>query len=144
MKGIQFSSATQLCPTLCDPKDCSTPGIPVHHRLPELTQIHVHRVGDAIQPSHPLSSPSPPAFYLAQHQGFSSESALWIRWPKYWSFSFSINPSSEISGLISFGIDWFYLRAAQGTFKRCITPKCRQEGVNKCFLFMPLGVGTPG
>ena len=67
---IQFNSVTQLCPTLCDPTDCSTPGLPVHHQLPESTQTHVHRVGDAIQPSHPLSSPSPPALNLSQHQGF--------------------------------------------------------------------------
>ena len=64
-----FSSVAQSCPSLCDPMDCSMPGIPVHHQLPEFTQTHVHRVGDAIQPSHPLSSPSPPAFNLSQHQG---------------------------------------------------------------------------
>ena len=89
--------------------DCSTPGFPVHHQLPKPTQIHVHRVGDAIQPSHSLSSPSPPAFNLSQHQVFSSESVLRIRWPKYWSFSFSLSPSSEYSGLIYFRIDWFDL-----------------------------------
>ena len=68
-KTVQFGSVTQLCLTLCDPMDCSTPGLPVHHQHPELTQTHVHRVGDAIQPSHPLSSPSPPALNLSQHQG---------------------------------------------------------------------------
>ena len=67
--GYQFSSVAQLCPTLCNPMDCSTPGLPVYHQLPEFTQTHVHPVGDAIQPSHPLSSPSPPAFNLSQHQG---------------------------------------------------------------------------
>ena len=67
--SVQFSSVTQSCPTLCDPMDCSTPGLPVHHQLPEFTQTHVHRVSDAIQPSHPLSSPSPSAFNLSQHQG---------------------------------------------------------------------------
>ena len=80
---IQFSSVTQLCPTLCDPMDCSTPGFPVHYQLPELTQSHVHRVSDAIQPSHLLSSPYPPAFNLSQHQGFSNESVLHIRWPDF-------------------------------------------------------------
>ena len=65
----QFNSVTQSCPSLCDPIDCSMPGLPVHHQLPEFTQTHVHRVSDAIQPSHPLSSPSPPAFNLSQHQG---------------------------------------------------------------------------
>ena len=98
--SVQFMA--QSCPTLCDPMDCSTPDFPVHHQLPELAQIHVHRVSDAIQPFHPLSSPSLPAFNLSQHQGFSSESVLHIRWPKYWSFSFSISPSNEYSGLISF------------------------------------------
>ena len=98
-------SVAQSCPTLCDPMDCSILGFPVLHHLPELAQTHVHRVCDAIQPSHPLSSPSPPAFNLFQHQVFSNESALCIRWPKYWSFSFSISPSNEYSGLISFRID---------------------------------------
>ena len=69
VKNVQFSSVAQSCPTLCDPMACSTPGLPIHHQLPEITQIHVHWVGDAIQPSHPLSSPSPLAFNLAQHQG---------------------------------------------------------------------------
>ena len=82
----QFSSVAKLCPTLCEPMNRSTPGLLVHHQLPEFTQTHEHRVGDAIQPSHPLSSPSPPA---------SNESTLRMRWPKYWSFSFSINPSNE-------------------------------------------------
>ena len=105
----QFSSVAQLCSTLCNPMDCSTPGLPVHHQLPEFTQTHVHLVGDAIQPSHPLSSPSPPAFNLSQHSVFSNESVLCIRWPKYWSFSFSISPSSEYSGQISFRMDWLDL-----------------------------------
>ena len=82
--------------------DCSTPGCPVHYQLPEVVQTHVHRVSDTIQPSHPLSSPSPPALNLSQHQGFSSESVFRIRWPKCWSFSFSISSSNEYSGLISF------------------------------------------
>ena len=95
----------------------STPGLPVHHQLPEITQTHVHRVGDTIQPSHPLLSPSLPTFNLSQHQGISSESVLCIRWPKYWSFSFSISPSNEYSGLLSFGMDWLDLLAVQGTLR---------------------------
>ena len=95
--------------------DCSTPGFPVHHHLPELAQTHVHWVSDAIQPSHPLSSPSPPAFNLSQHWGFYNESALHIRWPKYWSFSFSISPSNEYSGLISSRMDSLDLLAVQGS-----------------------------
>ena len=108
--SAQFSSVAQCCPILCDSMDCSMPGLPVHHQLPEFTQTHVCRFGDAIQSSHPLSSPSPPAFSLSQHQVFSKESALCISialycisiesvlhqyWPKYWSFSFSISPSNE-------------------------------------------------
>ena len=80
------------------------PGFPVHHQLLELTQTHVHRVGYAIQPSHLLSSPSPPAFNLSPHQGLPNESLLRIRWPKYWSFSFSISPSNEYSALTSLGL----------------------------------------
>ena len=107
----------KLCLTLCDPMDCNTPSFPVLHHLPELAQSHVYWVGDAIQPSCPLSSPSPPAFNLSQHQGLSNESALCIMWPKYWSFSSSISTSNEYAGLISFRIDWFDLLAIQETLK---------------------------
>ena len=93
------------------------PGFPVNHQLQELAQTHVHRVCDAIQPSHPLLSPSPSAFNLPSIRVFSKESVLCINWPKYWSFSFSISPSNEYSGLISFGIDWFHLLGVQGTCK---------------------------
>ena len=96
--------------------DCSTPGLPVHHQLPELAQTHIHRVGDAFQPAHPLSSTFPPAFNLSEHQGFF-QSVLLIRWPKHWSFSFNISPSSDNSGLISFRMDWSDLLAVQGTLK---------------------------
>ena len=103
IRAVQFSSVTQSCLALCNPMNCSTPGLPVHHQLPESTQIHVHRVGDAIQSSHPLSSPSPPAPNPSQHQGlFQFESTLPMKWPKYWSFSFSISPSNEHPGLVSF------------------------------------------
>ena len=97
--------------------DYSTPGLPVHHQLPEFTQTHVHWVGDAIQPSHPLSSPSPPAPNLSQHQGLFNESAFRISWPKYWSLSFNICPFKEHPGLISFRMDWLDLLAVQGTLK---------------------------
>ena len=102
---------------LCDPMNRSTPGLPVHHQLPEFTKTHVHRVSDAIQPSHPLSSPSPPAPSSSQHQSLLNQSTLCMRWPKYWSFSFSIISSKEIPGLISFRNDSLALLAVQRTIK---------------------------
>ena len=113
--SVQFSSVSHVW--LCDPMDCSTPGLPVHHQLPELTQTHVHWVSDAIQPSHPLPSPSPPASIFTSIWVFSNESVLLIRWPKFWSFSFNISPSDECSELISFRMDWLDLLAVQGTLK---------------------------
>ena len=114
---VQFSSVTQSCPTLCDPMNHSMPGLPVHHQLPEFTQTHVHQV---VMPSshlilcHPLLllPPVPPSIRV-----FSNESTLCMRWPKYWSFSFSIIPSKEHPGLISFRMDWLDLLAVQGTLK---------------------------
>ena len=97
--------------------DCSTPGFPIYHQLLELTQTRVHWVSDAIQPSHPLPSPSPPTFNLSQPQGLFKWVSSLIRWPKYQSFSFSISPSNQYSGLISFRINWFDLLAVQGTLK---------------------------
>ena len=114
--AIQFSSVAQSRLTLCDPMDCSKPSFLAHHQLPKLTQTHVHRVKDAIQPYHSLLSPSPPAFNLPQHQGLFQ----WIssfRWPKYWSSSFSISPFNEYSGLISFRMDWLDLLTVQETLK---------------------------
>ena len=106
-----------LSPTLCDPTGCSTPGFPVHHHLLELTETHVHQVGDV---SNHLILCRPllllPSIFTSIRV-FSNESALCVRWPKYWSFSLSISPSSEYSGLISFRIDWFDLLAVQGTLK---------------------------
>ena len=113
----QFSSVAQLCPSLCRPMDCSKPVFLVHHQLPGLTQTHVHRASGAVQPSHPLSSPSPPALNLSPHQDLFNESALHIRWPKYWSFSFNISLSNAYTGLISFRMDWVDLLAVQGTLK---------------------------
>ena len=101
--SVQFSSVAQLCPALCDSMDCSTPGFPVHRQIPELTQTHVHWVSDAIQPSHPLSSPSPPAPIPLSIRVFSSESVLCIRWPNYWSFSFSIIPPMNTQDLFPLG-----------------------------------------
>ena len=104
-----------LVVSLCNPMDHSMSGLPAHHQLLEFSQTHVHWVRDAIQPSHPLSSTSPPTFNLSQHQGvFSNKSALRIRWPKYWSFSFSISPSNEHPGLISFRMDRLELLQSKG------------------------------
>ena len=105
---IQFSSVAQSCSTLCDPMNCRTPGLSVHHHLPAFTQTHVHWVGDAI---YLLPSIFPSI------RVFSNESALHIRWPKYWSFSFNISPSNEHPGLISFRMYWLDLLAVQGTLK---------------------------
>ena len=111
----QFSSVPQSCLTLCDPMDCSMPGFPVHHQLPKLTQTHVHRVCDAIQPSYPMSSLLLLPSIFPSIRIFSNESVLHIRWPKYQSFSFSISPSNEYSGLIS--IDRLDLLEVQGILK---------------------------
>ena len=113
----QFSSVAQSCPTLCDPMNRSTPGLPVYHQLLEFTQTHVHRVSDGIQPSHPLSSPSPPAPNPSQHHSPFQWVNSSYEVAKYWSFSFSIIPSKEIPGLISFRMGWLDLLAVQGTLK---------------------------
>ena len=96
---------------------CNTPGFPVQHQLPELVQTHIHRVNDAMQPSHPLSSLSPPAFSLSQHQDLCQWVSSLLRWTKYWSVNFSIRLSNEYSGLISYRMGWFDLLAVQGTLK---------------------------
>ena len=142
---FQFNSVTQLCPTLSNPMNCSTPGLPVHHQLPEFTQTHVHQVGDAIQPSHPLSSPSPPAPIPSSIIVFSKESTLRMRWSKYWSFSFSIIPSKEHPGLISFIMDWLDLLAVQGTLKSLLQLLLR-IGSHSHFLsqnICPEGIQSP-
>ena len=108
-KIYHFSSVTQSCPTISHPMGCSTPGFLVHHQLLELTQTHVHQVGDAIQPSHPHRPLLFPPPIFPRIMVFSNESVLCNRWPKYWSVSFSISPCNEYSGLISFRIDCFDL-----------------------------------
>ena len=110
-----------------DPMDCSTPGFLVHLQLLELAQTQVHRVSDAIQPFHPLSPPLPPAFNLFQHQGLFQSVSSSQGWPKYWSFSFSISPSNEYSGLISLRMDWLDLLVVQGTLKSLLSNTTVQE-----------------
>ena len=132
INSIQFSSVAQSCPTLCDPMNRSTPSLPVYHQLPKVTQTHVHRVSDAIQPSHPLLlllPPIPPSIKV-----FSSESTLRIRWPKYWSFSFSIIPSKEIPGLI-FRMDWLDLLVVQGTLKSLLQHHSSKASILWCSAF---------
>jgi hypothetical protein len=139
----QFISVAQSCPALCDPMNRSMPGLPVHHQLPEFTQTHVHRVSDAIQPSYPLSSPSPPAPNPSQHRVFSNESTLHMRWPKYWSFSFSIIPSKEIPGLISFRMDWLDLIAVQGTLKSLIQHHSSKASILRRLAFFTVQLSHP-
>ena len=126
-------SAAKSCLTLCDPMTCSLPVFPVHHQLLESIQTHVHWVGDAIQPSHPLSSPSTSIF--PSIRVFSNESVLPIRWPKYWGFSFSISPSNEYSGLISFKMDWLDLLAIQGTLNSLLQHHNLKASVLWCIAF---------
>ena len=121
----------------------STPGLPVHHQLPEFTQTHVHRVSDAIQPSHPLSFPSPLAPNPSQNQSFSYESNLPMRWPKYWSFSLSIIPSTEIPGLISFRMDWLDLLAVQGTLKSLLQHHSSKASILPCSAFFTVQLSHP-
>ena len=132
---IQFSSVSQSCPTLCNPMNCSMPGLPVHHQLPECTQTHIHWVGDAIshlilcRPLLLLSSIFPSI------RVFSNESALCIRWPKYWSFSLNITPSNEHLGFIFFRMDWLDLLAVQGTLKSLLQHYSSKASILRCSAF---------
>ena len=123
--------------------NCSTPGLPVHHQLPEFTQTHVHQVGDAIQSSHPLLSlfllpPIPHSIRV-----FSNESTLCMRWPKYWSFSFRISPSNEHPGLISFRMDWLGLLAVQGTLKSLLQHQSSKASILWCLAFFTVHLSHP-
>ena len=125
-------SVAQSCLTLCNLMDCSTPGFPVHHQLPELAQTHVHQVGDAIQPSHPLLPPFPPALSFSQHQNLFQWAG--IKWPKYWSFTFNVSLSSEYLELTSFKIDWLDL-LAQGTLKSLLQHHNTKALILQCSAF---------
>ena len=138
----QFSSV-QSCPILCNLMDCSTTGLPVHHQLPEFTQTHIHRVGDAILPSHPLSSSSPPTSIFPSIRAFSNESALHNRRPKYWSFSFNISPSNEYSGLICFRMDWLDLLVVQGTLKSLLQHHSSKASILWCSAFFMVQLAHP-
>ena len=140
--SVQFSSVAQSCPTLRHPMNRSTPGLPVHHQLPEFTQTCVRRVRDAIQPSHPLSSPSPLAPIPPSIKVFSNESTLRMRWPKYWIFSFSIITSKEIQGLISFRMDWLDLLEVQGTLK-ILQHHSSKASILRCSAFFTVQLSHP-
>ena len=122
---------------------CSTPGFPLHHQLLELAQTHIHQVSDAIQSSHPLSSPSPSTFNLPSIRVVSSESVLRIRWPKYWSFSFSLSPSNECSRLIAFRIVWLDLLAVQGTLKSLVQHHSSEASFLRCSAFFRVQLSHP-
>ena len=132
---IQFGSVVQTHLTLLDSMDCSTPGFPVHHQLPKLAQTHVHRVGNVIQPSHPLLSPSPPAFNLSQQQSLFHRVSSSHQVAKVLELHFSIGPSSEHSGLISFRIDWLDLLAVQGTLKNLLQHHSSKVSILWCSAF---------
>ena len=139
--SVQFNSVVWSCPTLCDPMDCSMPGFPVHYQLLKLVQTHDHHVGDAMQPSHPLLSLSPPAFNLSHIKIFSNELVLCIKWPKYWSFS--ISPSNEYSWLISFTVDWFDLLAVGGTLKSLLQHHSSKASILQCSAFFIVQLSHP-
>ena len=140
---VQLSSVAELYLNLCNFMDCSTPGFLVHYQLPELAQTHIHLVSDAIQPSHPLS----PLLLLSSNfpsiRVFSNESVLYIRWPKYWSFSFSISPSNEYSELSFLRIDWFVLLAVQGTLKSLLQHHSSQASILWCSAYFMVQLSQP-
>ena len=123
--------------------NCSTPGLLVHHQPPEFTQTQVHQVGDAIQPSHSLSSPSPPALNPSRIRVCSSEPILHMSWPKYWSFSFSISPSKEHPGLISFRMDWLDFLAVQETLKSLLQHHSSKASILWCLAFFTVQLSHP-
>ena len=140
---LQFSSVAQSCPTLCDTMNRSTPGLPVHHQLLESTQTHVHQ---SVMPSNHLmlchSLLLLPSIFPSIRV-FSSESALRIRWPKYWSFSFNISPSNEYSGLISFRMDWLDFLAVQGTLKSLLQYHSSKASILQCSAFFIVQLSHP-
>ena len=136
--SVQFSPVAQSSLTLCDPMNRSTPGLPVYHQLPEFTQTHVHRVSDAIGRPLFLLPPIPPSIKV-----FSDESTLRMRWPKYWRFSFSIIPSKEHPGLISFRMDWLDLLAVQGTLKSLLQHHSSKASILRCSAFFTVQLSHP-
>ena len=141
---FHFSSVAQSCPSVCNPKDCSTPGLPVHHHLLEFTQIHVHWVGDAIQPSHPLLSPFPPDFSISRYQGLFKWVSFLHQVAKVLKFlSFNISPSNEYSGLVSFRMKWLDLLSVQGTLKSLLQHYSSKASILRCSNFFIVQLSHP-
>ena len=141
--SVQFSSVAQLCPTFCDPMNRSMPDLPVHHQLPEFTQTHIHQVSDAsshliLFRPHLLLPPIPPSIRV-----FSNKSTLHMRWPKDWSFSFSISSSNEHPGLISFRMDWLDPFAVQGTLKSLLQYHSSKSSILQCSAFFTVQLSHP-
>ena len=143
MLSFQFSSVAPSCLALCDPMNRSMPGLPVHHQLPEPTQTHVHWVGDAIQPSHPLLSLLLLPSIFPSIRVFSNQSVLHIRWPEYWSCSFSISTFREYSRLISFRMDWLDFLAVQGTLKSLHQDHSSKASISQCSAFFIVQLSHP-
>ena len=143
--SVQFGLVAQSCPTLCNPMDCSTPGLPVHHQLPAFTQAHVHWIS-LLLPSNHLVLCRPLLFLPSigpSIRVFSNESVLRIRWPNYWSFSFYISLSNEYSGLISFRMDWLDLLAVQGTLKSLLQHHSSKAPILWCSAFFIVHLSHP-
>ena len=140
---VQFNLVAQSCLVLCNPMDCSMPDLPVHHQLMEFIQTHVHWVSDAIQSSDPLSSPSPPTFNLSQHQGLFKWVSSLHQEAKVLSFIYSIGPSNEYSGLISFRMDWLDLLAVQGTLKSLLQHHSSKASIVRCSAFLIVQLSHP-
>ena len=142
--SIQFSSVAQSCLTLCDPMNCSTPGLHVHHQLLEFTQTHAHQVGDAIQPSHPLLSPSPPAPNRSQHQRLFQRVNSLHEVAKVLEFQLQLKtPSNEHPGLISFRMDWLDFLAVQGTLKSLLQHHSSKASIFQCSAFFTVQFSHP-
>ena len=141
VESVQFISVAQSCPTLCNPMNHSMPGLPVYHQHPESTQTHVHHIGDAIQPAHPLLSPLLLPSIFPSIRVFSKESVLCITWPKYWIFS--ISPSNEHPGLTSFRMDWLDLLAVQGTLKSLLQQHSSKPSILRHSAFFTVQLSHP-
>ena len=143
MYSVRFNSVAQSCPTLCDPTNLSTSGLPVHYQVPESTQTHVHWVNDSMQPSHPLSFPSLPAPNLSQHQGLFKWVSSSRQVAKVLEFQFNISPSNEQPGVISFRMGWLDLLSVQGTLKSLLQHHSSKASILWCPAFFIVQLSHP-